>query len=182
MLHLLKSPKGSRTRKVRKGRGPASGLGKQSGRGDKGQRSRSGRGIILGSEGGQMALIRRIPKVGFNVRNPKVYQIVQLDALNKFDAKTVVDADKLKAAQLISSRRRPYKILSKGDLKKALTVKAFAFSADAAEKIRKAGGTVEIIIPGKDLENASIQEKRKSFLIARKATNKANKANKAKKA
>jgi large subunit ribosomal protein L15 len=179
MLHLLKSPKGSRTRKVRKGRGAASGLGKQSGRGDKGQRSRSGRGIILGSEGGQMALIRRIPKVGFNVRHPNVYQIVQLDSLNKFEAKTVVDADKLKAAQLISSRRRPYKILSRGEIKKALTVKAYAFSADAAEKIKKAGGTTEIIIPGKELENAAIQEKKKAVQAARKAANKANKAKKA---
>ena len=169
MLHLLKSPQGSRRRKFRKGRGPASGLGKQSGRGDKGQRSRSGRGIILGSEGGQMALIRRIPKVGFNPVNPKVYQVVQLDALNRFDANTVVDADKLKKAQLISSRRRMYKILSRGELKKALIVKAFAFSADAAEKIKKAGGTVEIIVPGKELENMAIRAKKQALQDAKKA-------------
>ncbi len=168
MLHMLKSPKGSRRRKFIKGRGPASGLGKQSGRGDKGQRSRSGRGIILGSEGGQMALIRRIPKVGFHTLNPKIYQVVQLDSLNKFDANTVVDADKLKAAQLISSRRRIYKILSRGEIKKALTVKAYAFSADAAEKIKKAGGTIEIIISGKELENMAILEKRKSLKAAKK--------------
>ena len=160
MLHLLKSPKGSRTRKVRKGRGAASGLGKQSGRGDKGQRSRSGRGILLGSEGGQSRLIRRIPKVGFNVHSPKVYQVVQLDALNRFDANAVVDADKLKAAQLISSRRRIYKILSRGEIKKALTVKAYAFSADAAEKIKAAGGKVEVLILGKELEKKQIQEKK----------------------
>ena len=172
MLHLLKSPKGSRTRKFRKGRGPASGLGKTSGRGDNGQRSRSGRGIILGSEGGQMALIRRIPKVGFNPLNPIVYQVVHLDALNKFDANTVIDADKLKAAQLISSRRKPYKILFRGDLKKALTVKAFAFSAGAAEKIKAAGGSTEVIIPGKQLEIMEMQEKKKNALIARKANNK----------
>jgi large subunit ribosomal protein L15 len=169
MLHQLRSPKGSRRRKFIKGRGPASGLGKQSGRGDKGQRSRSGRGIILGSEGGQMALIRRIPKVGFNVHNPTVYQVVQLDSLNKFDAKTVVDADKLKAAQLISSRRRPYKILSRGELKKALTVKAYAFSADAKEKILKAGGAAEVIIPGKQLEIMAMQEKKKNAKAAKKA-------------
>lgn len=176
MLHLLKSPKGSRTRKVRKGRGPASGLGKQSGRGDKGQRSRSGRGIILGSEGGQMALIRRIPKVGFNTLNPIVYQVVHLDALNVFEAGTVVDADKLKTAQLISSRFRPYKILSRGELKKALTIKAFAFSADAAEKIKKAGATMEVIIPGKQLENMAIQAKKdKEQLAVRAARAKRNK-------
>jgi large subunit ribosomal protein L15 len=168
MLHLLKSPKGSRTRKVRKGRGPASGLGKQSGRGDKGQRSRSGRGVLLGSEGGQIRLIRRLPKVGFNVRSPKVYQAVQLDSLNKFDANTVVDADKLKAAQLISSRRRIYKILSRGEIKKALTVKAYAFSAGAAEKIKAAGGKVEIVVLGKELENKQIQEK-KALKKAKKA-------------
>ncbi|MBF0330648.1 MAG: 50S ribosomal protein L15 [Candidatus Omnitrophica bacterium] len=179
MLHLLKSPKGSRRRKFIKGRGPASGLGKTSGRGDNGQRSRSGRGIILGSEGGQMALIRRIPKVGFNVRSPRVYQVVQLDSLNKFDVNAVVDADSLKKAQLISSRRRAYKILSRGELKKALVVKAFAFSADAVEKIKKAGGTIEIIIPGKELENAQIQLNKKNAQIARKALNKANKAKKA---
>jgi large subunit ribosomal protein L15 len=176
MLHLLKSPQGSRKRKFRKGRGPGSGLGKQSGRGDNGQRSRSGRGIILGSEGGQMALIRRIPKVGFNPLNPKVYQVVQLDALNKFDAGTVVDADKLKKAQLISSRRKIYKILSRGEIKKALTVKAFAFSADAAEKIKKAGGTVEVIIPGKELENMAIAQKKQSLQDAKKAAKKAKKA------
>ncbi len=169
MLHLLKSPVGSRRRKFRKGRGPASGLGKQSGRGDKGQRSRSGRGIILGSEGGQMALIRRIPKVGFNPLNPVVYQIVHLDALNRFEANTVVDVDKLKAAQLVSSRRKPYKILSRGELKKVLTVKAFAFSADAAEKIKKAGGKIEVIIPGKVLEIRQIQENKKKAKDARKA-------------
>lgn len=178
MLHLLKSPKGSRKRKFRKGRGAGSGLGKQSGRGDKGQRSRSGRGIILGSEGGQMALIRRIPKVGFNPLNPKVYQVVQLESLNKFDAGTVVDADALKKAQLISSRRRIYKVLSRGELKKALTVKAFAFSADAAEKIKKAGGTAEVIIPGKELENRAIQQKKQAVQDAKKA----EKAKKAKKA
>ena len=144
-LHQLKSPVGSRKRKVRRGRGPASGAGKQSGRGDNGQRSRSGRGIIPGLEGGQMPLIRRLPKVGFNTVNPIVYQVVQLDTLNVFEVNAVIDADKLKAAKIISSSRKPYKILSRGELKKALTVKANAFSTDAAEKITKAGGKVEVV-------------------------------------
>ena len=115
-----------------------------------------------------MALIRRIPKVGFNSLNPKVYQVVQLESLNKFDAGTVVDADNLKKAQLISSRRKIYKILSRGEIKKALTVKAYAFSADAAEKIKAAGGKVEIIVLGKELENKQIQEK-KALKKAKKA-------------
>lgn len=144
-LHQLKSPAGSRVRKVRRGRGQASGLGKQSGRGDKGQRSRSGRGIIPGLEGGQMPLIRRLPKVGFNTVSPIVYQVVQLDVLNGFDANTVVDADKLKAAKIISSSRRPYKILSRGEIKKVLIIKANAFSAGAAEKITKAGGKMQLV-------------------------------------
>jgi large subunit ribosomal protein L15 len=144
-LHELSSPKGSRVRKVRKGRGPGSGQGKTSARGHKGQRSRSGRGILLGLEGGQMPLIRRLPKVGFNSANPIVYQVVQLDSLNRFDANSTVNAETLKKAKMISSSRKPYKILSRGELKKALTVQAFAFSADAAEKIMKAGGKAEVM-------------------------------------
>ncbi|MBF0593763.1 MAG: 50S ribosomal protein L15 [Candidatus Omnitrophica bacterium] len=144
-LHELRAPKGSRTKKVRIGRGPASGLGKQSGKGDKGQRSRSGNSIMLGSEGGQMPLIRRLPKVGFNTSRPIVYQVVQLDSLNFFDANATVNANKLKEAKLISSSRRPYKILSRGELTKVLTVQANAFSAEAFEKINRAGGKAEIV-------------------------------------
>jgi large subunit ribosomal protein L15 len=156
-LHQLSSPKGSRIRKVRRGRGPGSGLGKTSGRGHKGQRSRSGRGILLGLEGGQMPLIRRLPKVGFNSANPIVYQVVQLDTLNRFDAKSTVNADTLKKAKLISSSRKPYKILSRGELQKALTIQANAFSADAAEKIKKAGGKAEVI--GKKAEQPDPNKK-----------------------
>ncbi len=125
-----------------------------------------------------MAIIRRIPKVGFKPRTRTIYQVVKLNALNKFDAKTVIDADKLKAAQLISSRRRPYKILLCGELTKALTVKAYAFSVGAAEKIKSAGGSIEVIIPGKQLEIMQMQQKKKDAKIARKANN----AKKAKKA
>jgi large subunit ribosomal protein L15 len=156
-LHELSSPKGSRVRKVRKGRGPGSGQGKTSARGHKGQRSRSGRGILLGLEGGQMPLIRRLPKVGFNSVSPIVYQVVQLDRLNCFEANTKVDADALKKAKLISSSRKPYKVLSRGELKKALTVQANAFSADAAEKIKKAGGKTEVI--GKKEEKPDTNKK-----------------------
>jgi large subunit ribosomal protein L15 len=144
-LHTLSAPKGSRTKKVRRGRGPASGLGKTAGSGDKGQRSRSGRGIILGSEGGQMPLIRRLPKVGFNTVNPIVYQVVHLDSLNIFNPDTIITVEVLKAAQLVSSSRKPYKILSRGELKKSLVVQANAFSADSIEKIKSAGGKIEIV-------------------------------------
>jgi large subunit ribosomal protein L15 len=92
-----------------------------------------------------MPIIRRLPKVGFNSNNPIVYQVVQLDSLNCFDAKSTVTADTLKKAKLISSSRRPFKILSRGELKKALTVQANAFSADAAEKIKQAGGKAEVL-------------------------------------
>jgi large subunit ribosomal protein L15 len=156
-LHQLSSPKGSRVRKVRKGRGPGSGQGKTSARGHKGQRSRSGRGILLGLEGGQMPLIRRLPKVGFNSAAPIVYQVVQLDTLNRFEANTKIDAEALKKAKLISSSRKPYKILSRGELKKALTVQANAFSADAAEKIKKAGGNAQVI--GKKEEKVATDKK-----------------------
>ena len=145
-LHQLKSPKGSRRRKVLRGRGPASGLGKTSGRGDKGQRSRSGRGIILGSEGGQMPLIRRLPKVGFNTHNPIVYQVVKLVDLNKLDVKVPVDVAVLKSSGLVSSSRKPVKILGDGDITKALTVRVDKFSASAAEKIQKAGGRAEVVV------------------------------------
>ncbi len=161
-LHQLSSPKGSRVRKIRKGRGPGSGQGKTSARGHNGQRSRSGRGIILGLEGGQMPLIRRLPKVGFNSTNPIVFQVVQLETLNRFDAQTTVNSDVLKKAKLISSSRRPYKILSRGELKKALTVQANAFSADAAEKIAKAGGKAELIA-----KKESTTDKKTGKLVAR---------------
>jgi large subunit ribosomal protein L15 len=144
-LNQLKSPKGSRQAKARRGRGPGSGWGKTAGRGHDGQRSRSGRGIILGSEGGQMPIIRRLPKVGFTPVSSTVYQVVQLETLNRFDENSTVNLDVLKKAKLIASVRRPYKILSRGEIKKTLTVEAHAFSAAAAEKIAKAGGKTVII-------------------------------------
>ncbi len=104
----------------------------------------------MGSEGGQMPLIRRLPKVGFNTLNPVVYQIVHLDALNRFDAGTVVSLDVLKKAKLLASNRKPFKVLARGELKKALTVQAHAFSTSAAEQIQKAGGKADVIQVKKD--------------------------------
>lgn len=142
-VHELKSPKGAR--KVRKivGRGRGSGHGKTSGRGQTGQNSRAGRGILFSLEGGQMYLIRRLPKVGFNSRRPVVYQTVPLVELNGFKDGEVVNLQSLKAKGLIKSVRRPVKILNEGDLSKKLTVQVQNFSKTAQEKIVKAGGKAE---------------------------------------
>lgn len=159
-LHQLKSPKGSRRQKKYRGRGQASGLGKTSGRGDKGQRSRSGRGIILGSEGGQMPLIRRLPKVGFHSARPVTYQIVHVESLNIFDAGQKVDVKAMKAKQLVGSLRKPVKILGDGDIKKPLTIVVNKVSASAAEKIEKAGGKIELIVrtEGPEYQKAALKK------------------------
>jgi large subunit ribosomal protein L15 len=144
-LHELKAPKGARTRKRIVGRGPGSGRGKTSGRGEKGQKSRSGRGIMRGYEGGQMSLIRRLPKVGFRRKNPTVYQVVKLENLGKYKEGSIVDPQALVDQGLIKNVFTPFKILGNGELKKALTLKAHSFSKAAEEKIKKAGGKIEII-------------------------------------
>lgn len=144
-LHELKAPKGSRKRRKIVGRGMGSGHGKTSCRGQTGQLSRSGRATILGSEGGQMPLIRRLPKVGFRRKNPLVYQIVKLSSLKKLKADTVIDGEFLKSKGLIKSIYKPYKILGDGEITKSLTVRAFSFSKSAQEKIVKAGGKAETI-------------------------------------
>ena len=144
-LQDLKPPVGSKTRRKIVGRGRGSGHGKTSGRGHKGQRSRSGRGVILGSEGGQMSLVRRLPKVGFNSRWPDVYQLVHLESLNRFKDGTVVNSELLKSEGIIKSARRPVKILSDGDIKKKLTIQANRFSKSAEEKIKSAGGKAEVV-------------------------------------
>ena len=143
--HQLRSPEGSRKRKKIVGRGRGTGRGKRSGRGQTGQNSRSGRGVMLAYEGGQMSLLRRLPKVGFNSKWPAKYQVVNCESLNKFEDGTVVTPELLKSHDLIRSLLQPIKILSVGDLKKKLTVQAHRFSKPAADNITKAGGTVEII-------------------------------------
>ena len=143
--HQLRSPEGSRKRKKIVGRGRGTGRGKRSGRGQTGQNSRSGRGVMLAYEGGQMSLLRRLPKVGLNSKWPAKYQVVNCESLNKFEDGTVVTPELLKSHDLIRSLLQPIKILSVGDLKKKLTVQAHRFSKPAADKITKAGGTVEIL-------------------------------------
>ena len=143
-IHELKPAKGTRRRKRLLGRGRGSGHGKTSGKGHKGQKARSGRGILRTLGSGQVPLIRRIPKVGFRSRRPILYQIVNLEQLSEFSA-GIVDPQTLKKRGFIHNIYKPYKILSDGELKKPLTVQAYAFSAGAKEKIEKAGGQAEII-------------------------------------
>lgn len=138
---------GATTAKKRLGRGIGSGLGKTSGKGHKGQWARSGGGVRPGFEGGQMPLIRRIPKRGFNNHFRKVYSIVNLSVLENFEANSVVDMEVLAEKGLIKVMKDciGLKVLGNGTLSKALTVKAKAFSASAKDAIEKAGGTAEQI-------------------------------------
>ena len=138
---------GATTEKKRLGRGIGSGLGKTSGKGHKGQWARSGGGVRPGFEGGQMPLIRRIPKRGFNNHFKKAYSIVNLSVLEGFEANSVVDMEVLFEKGLIKVVKDSVglKVLGNGTLSKALTVKAEAFSAAAKEAIEKAGGKAEQI-------------------------------------
>jgi len=144
-VHQLRSPEGSRKRKKIVGRGRGTGHGKRSGRGQTGQNCRSGRSVMLGSEGGQMPLLRRLPKVGFNSKWPVKYQVVNCESLNRFNDGTVITPELLKTENLIRSLLQPVKILSRGEVSKKLTVQAHRFSKIAAEKIVKAGGKTEVL-------------------------------------
>ena len=145
-LHDLKPRPGAKHRRKRLGQGESSGRGKTAGRGGKGQSARSGSSIRIGFEGGQMPLIRRIPKRGFNnARHATVYLPVNLDALNQFDDGARVDEAALRSIGLANGKADGIKILGSGDLKKKLTVAAHAFSASARQKIESAGGSCEVI-------------------------------------
>jgi large subunit ribosomal protein L15 len=144
-LHDLKPRPGARHRSKRLGQGESSGHGKTSGRGGKGQTARSGSSIRIGFEGGQMPLIRRIPKRGFNnARHATVYIPVNLEALNHFDDGARVDETAMRAVGLANGPGAGVKILGVGELKKKLTVSAHAFSAKARAGIESAGGVCEI--------------------------------------
>ncbi len=160
-LHNLKVPDGARKRRKIVGRGPGSGHGKTSCKGFNGQNARAGRGVRRGYEGGQMSLIQRIPKRGFNSKNPTVYQEVNLENLTRFKEGTVITADLLKSHGLIKQLFHPYKILGMGDIKKPLTVQAYNFSKSAEEKIVKAGGKVETITLSDVRNHFSPEEKSK---------------------
>jgi len=145
-LHDLKPRPGAKHRRKRLGQGESSGHGKTAGRGGKGQTARSGSSIRIGFEGGQMPLIRRIPKRGFNnTRFTTRYLPVNLESLNQFDDGVRVDAAVLKAAGLTNGPGDGVKILGDGDLTKKLTVCAHAFSASARAKIEAKGGTCEVV-------------------------------------
>ena len=146
-MHELRPAEGARTSAKRLGRGIGSGLGKTSGKGHKGQNARSGGGVRPGFEGGQMPLVRRIPKRGFNNRFRKVYSIVNISALEaKFENGAAVDAEALIVSGILSKiEDAGVKVLGGGELTKALTVKADKFSASAKEAIEKAGGSVEVL-------------------------------------
>ena len=144
-LHSLKPAEGSTHRKIRVGRGRASGKGKTSARGQKGQMSRSGSGHKPLFEGGQMPMARRIPKRGFKNFTRTISTPVNLQSLNAFDDGTEVTLDVLREKGLINGRWDGVKILGKGELTKKLTVKANAFSTSAKEKIEALGGTCEVI-------------------------------------
>jgi large subunit ribosomal protein L15 len=145
-LHDLKPRPGAKHRRKRLGQGESSGHGKTSGRGGKGQTARSGSSIRIGFEGGQMPLIRRIPKRGFNnARHATNYVPVNLDDLNQFDDNARVDETALRNAGLANGPVKKIKILGDGDLTRKLTVSAHAFSASAKSKIEAKGGTCEVI-------------------------------------
>ncbi|MEI8064684.1 MAG: 50S ribosomal protein L15 [Verrucomicrobiota bacterium] len=149
-LHNLKPRPGAKHRKKRVGFGESSGHGKTSGRGGKGQTARSGGSIRLGFEGGQMPLLRRIPKRGFNNKTFGTHlSVINIEALNAFADGAIVTPEVLVEQGILKKLLQGVKVLGSGDLTKKLTVKAQQFSASAREKITKAGGTCEDLqLPG----------------------------------
>ena len=145
-LHELRpNEKAFKTRK-RVGRGPGSGLGKTSGRGQKGQNARSGGGVRPGFEGGQLPLFRRLPKRGFsNAKFKTVYAVINLSDLNKFEDGAIVTPEILKEMGILKNQLNGVKVLGNGNLEKKLTVKAHKFSESAKESIEKMGGKAEVI-------------------------------------
>lgn len=144
-LHELKYAAGSKSKRKRVGRGMGSGLGKTSGKGHKGQKARSGPGIHLWAEGGQMPLQRRLPKRGFTSIFKKEYEIINLAHLEQlFDAGTEITIELLTKARLVRTLKDGVKILGDGELTKKFHVHAHAFSKSAAEKIKAVGGEITI--------------------------------------
>jgi large subunit ribosomal protein L15 len=146
-LNNLKPAAGSKFARKRVGRGPGSGNGKTAGRGNKGAQSRSGYSYKRGFEGGQMPLHRRVPKRGFNNKDFRTeYEVVNLDQLEaRFDTGATVTPESLRTSGLVNARHARIKVLARGELTKALTVRAHKFSGPAAEKLAAAGGRAEVI-------------------------------------
>lgn len=144
-LNELKATEGARSTKKRIGRGLGSGNGKTSGKGQKGQNSRSGGGVAIGFEGGQTPFFKRMPKRGFTNFTRKEYAIVNVEDLNKFEDGVTVDFAAVKGAGLVKKELDGLKVLGNGKLEKKLTVKAAKFSASAKKAIEEAGGTAEVL-------------------------------------
>ncbi len=144
-LHELKPAEGSRRPRKRLGRGPGSGTGKTAGRGHKGQKSRSGYSRKRGFEGGQMPLVRRLPKRGFVNIFRTTYRTVNVDRLNDFESGSVIDPETLQRKGVLRKGKQAIKILGNGELTVSLTVHAHRFTKAAQAKIEAAGGTVELL-------------------------------------
>ena len=144
-LNEMKANEGARFKSNRVGRGQGSGNGKTSGRGQKGQKSRSGASIALGFEGGQTPLYKRIPKRGFTNMNRKEYAIINVGDLNVFEDGVTVNFEVLKAAGLVKKELDGLKVLGEGKLEKKLTVQAAKFSKSALKAIEEAGGKAEVL-------------------------------------
>ena len=144
-LHDLSPALGSTHVAKRKGRGTGTGNGKTAGRGHKGQKARSGGGVRVGFEGGQMPLVRRVPKRGFNNIFAKPLEAINVSSLNVFDDGAVIGANELLDAGIISKCVYGVKVLGNGSISKKITVKASAFSESAKEKIEAAGGKAEVV-------------------------------------
>lgn len=143
-LHELSPAEGSVKAGYRKGRGPGSGNGKTAGKGHKGQNARSGGGVRLGFEGGQLPLYRKLPKRGFHNKFATEYAIVNVSTLNKFEDGETVNLEVLKAKGIVKKSLDGLKVLGNGELTKKLTVEAKVFSTAAKEKIEAAGGKAEV--------------------------------------
>ena len=142
-LHELAPPEGAKKSRKRLGRGPGSGHGKTAGKGHKGQNARSGGKTVVGFEGGQMPLQRRLPKRGFANIFRKQYAVINVRDLERFEAGAEVDAKLLRDAGLVSGSYDGIKVLGHGELNKAVTVKADKWSQSAAQKITNAGGSIQ---------------------------------------
>ena len=144
-LHTLKYNEGARKNRKRLGRGHATGTGKTSGKGHKGQNARSGGGVALGFEGGQTPLYKRIPKRGFNNINRINHAVLNLDSLNVFEDGAVVTIETLLEKRIINKKLDGVKVLGQGTLEKKLTVQVNAYSKSAQEAIEKLGGKAEVL-------------------------------------
>jgi large subunit ribosomal protein L15 len=151
-LHDIKPNPGSKHRRKRLGRGESSGTGKTAGRGHKGQKSRSGGGVRLSFEGGQMPIYRRLPKRGFNNAAFKTqYAVVNVGLLEeRFDAGATIDEEALRKAGIVKGRYDGVKILGDGDVSKKFTISVAKVSASAREKLEKAGGSISEVAPAAD--------------------------------